>query len=147
MNYTGLSFTEGFESFRREAYWDDIGKVWTIGYGATGPHITEGTVWTQQQAQDDLQNRMSNIASVVTGLVTVALTQDEFNSLCDFAYNCGIGALRYSTLLKDVNAGHLDRVSADFEAWDHASGKVVAGLLRRRIAEAQAFKRQQAAGD
>jgi lysozyme len=43
-------------------------------------------------------------------------------------------------MLKDINAGNLAGAADEFEKWDHASGQVVAGLLRRRIAEEQEFK-------
>jgi lysozyme len=45
-------------------------------------------------------------------------------------------------LLKDVNEGNFEAAATEFEKWDHAGGKVVAGLLRRRVAEAAEFKSQ-----
>ena len=63
----------------------------------------------------------------------------EFDALVDFAFNCGCGAFAGSTLLKLLNAGDYPGAAAQFDVWDHASGKVVAGLLRRREAETQEF--------
>jgi lysozyme len=143
----GINLTKRFEADRGcplLAYWDGIGKVWTIGYGATGESITHGTRWTQEQADADLAFRLAHIADVVSGLLTVPVTQGEFDSLCDFCYNCGIGALRHSTLLIDVNDGNLAAAAAEFEKWSHAGGKVIAGLLRRRIAERDEFLAGQA---
>jgi lysozyme len=42
-------------------------------------------------------------------------------------------------MLKDLNAGDVAAAAAQFEDWDHCAGKVVAGLLRRRIAEEKLF--------
>ena len=41
------------EGLRLQAYWDDEGKVWTIGYGHTGG-VKQGDVWTAAQAQNTL---------------------------------------------------------------------------------------------
>ena len=51
------------------------------------------------------------------------------------------GALGGSTLLEDLNAGNVAGAAAQFEAWDHADGKVVAGLLRRRLEEEKLFRK------
>jgi len=40
------------------AYWDKIGKVWTIGYGATGAGIASGVTWTIAHAKADLAARL-----------------------------------------------------------------------------------------
>ena len=44
------------EGCRLTAYPDPLsgGDPWTIGYGATGPSISKGTVWVQEQADADL---------------------------------------------------------------------------------------------
>jgi lysozyme len=70
----------------------------------------------------------------VNRCVTVPLHQDEFDALVDFTFNAGCGALEGSNLLKDLNAGNYTSAADQFEDRDHAAGKVVAGLLRRREA-------------
>jgi GH24 family phage-related lysozyme (muramidase) len=72
--------------------------------------------------------------------VKVALTQGEFDALVDFTFNLGSGNLQSSTLLKLVNEGQFETAAKEFEKWDLAGGKVVAGLLRRRKAEEQEFQ-------
>src|ERR1700677_682943 len=32
------------------AYWDDLGCVWTCGFGSTGSTVTASTRWSRQQA-------------------------------------------------------------------------------------------------
>jgi lysozyme len=44
---------QAFEGLRLKAYLDTVG-VWTIGYGHTGPEVHEGLVWTNEQAEAQL---------------------------------------------------------------------------------------------
>ena len=140
MDYSkqGLDLTKSFESCRLTTY-RDIKGVLTIGFGHTGPEVVEGLTWTQNQADSQLVLDLTRAEHAVNTLVTVPMTQGVFDSLVDFCYNCGIGAFSGSTMLKLLNAGQNDDAANEFEKWDHASGKVVAGLLRRRLAEKEEF--------
>jgi lysozyme len=44
-------------------------------------------------------------------------------------------------MLKLLNAGDYQGAAEQFDAWDHAGGKVVAGLLRRRQIETNDFEK------
>ncbi len=135
----GLSLTEQFEGVRLTAYQDQVG-VWTIGYGHTGPDVHPGLVITQDQATALLAADVADAAACVNQNVTFQLTQNEFDGLVDFVFNLGKGAFEQSTLLRDLNAGDCTAAAAQFDAWDHAGGMVVAGLLRRRQAECTMFE-------
>lgn len=134
----GLQLTEAFESCRLTAY-PDIKGIWTIGWGHTGPEVVEGLVWTQSQADSQLVMDLQRAENMVNQCVTVDLTQGQFDALVDFAFNLGCNAEKGSTLLKLVNENDMADAANEFEKWDHASGVVVAGLLRRRLAEKQEF--------
>jgi lysozyme len=134
----GLDLTKGFESCKLTAY-QDVKGVWTIGWGTTGPDIVEGLQWTQNEADSALVTRYVLAESTVNRLVTVPLTQGEFDALCDFVYNCGGGAFASSTMLKLLNNGDYTGAAEQFDRWDKAGGKVIAGLLRRRQAETDEF--------
>ena len=134
----GLALTESFESCRLTAY-PDIRGVMTIGWGHTGPEVVEGLAWTQNQADTQLVVDLQRAERMVNTCVTVELTQGQYDALVDFAFNLGCNAEKGSTLLKLVNQGDCADAANEFEKWDHASGQVVAGLLRRRIAEEQEF--------
>lgn len=73
------------------AYWDDFGKVWTIGWGQTGPDIREGTVWSQQHADYRLLQTLSiKFASVKkTWPGAERLHPRAQASLIDLVYNRG----------------------------------------------------------
>lgn len=135
---SGLTLTERFEACRLTAY-QDIRGIWTIGWGHTGPEVVEGLVWTQEQADNQAMLDTLRSANTVNRFVTYPINQSEFDGLVDFAYNVGCGALESSTLLRDLNAGDVAGAAQQFEVWDHAAGQVVAGLLRRRLAEEAEF--------
>jgi lysozyme len=133
----GLHLTEQFEGDRLTAYQDSKG-VWTIGYGHTRG-VVAGMTCTQAQAEQWLVEDIAWAASEVNRLVHVSLTQAEFDSCVDFTFNCGCGNFDHSTLLKLINAGDMAHAAEEFAKWDKCGGKVVAGLLRRRAAEAALF--------
>jgi lysozyme len=134
----GLDLVKSFEGLKLRAYLCPA-KVWTIGYGSTGPHVTPGKVITEAQANDLLQDDLDRFEKAVTRLVTVPLTQNQYDALVSFAFNVGISALERSTLLKRVNAKLFDQARAEFAKWNRAGGRPLAGLTRRRAAEAALF--------
>jgi lysozyme len=135
---TGLSLTERFEGCKLTAYQDQAG-VWTIGYGHTGPDVAEGLSITSEQAEALLAKDVSGASACVNRVVTVQLTQNEFDALVDFVFNLGAGAFEGSTLLKDLNASNFTAAAGQIDLWDRAGGAVVAGLLRRRQADTDLF--------
>ena len=134
----GLDLVKSFEGLKLRAYLCPA-KVWTIGFGSTGPHVTPGKVITEAQANDLLQDDLDRFEKAVTRLVTVPLTQNQYDALVSFAFNVGISALERSTLLKRVNAKLFDQARAEFSKWNRAGGRPLAGLTRRRAAEAALF--------
>ena len=134
---SGAQLTESFEGCKLVAYQDQVG-VWTIGYGHTRG-VTPGMACTPDQADQWLRDDVATCVLDVNTHVTVTLTQGEFDALVDFAFNLGRGSLNGSTLLHLLNAGDYAGAAGQFERWDKAGGQVVAGLLRRRIAEETEF--------
>jgi lysozyme len=138
----GLALTENFEGCRLLAYQDQVGR-WTIGYGHTAG-VQQGQSCTLEQAEALLMADIAWAEAFVNHIVVRILTQGEFDALVDFTFNLGSGNLQSSTLLKLVNEGQFELASKEFEKWDLAGGKVVAGLLRRRQAEEAEFKSLEA---
>jgi lysozyme len=134
----GLALTEQFEGCRLISYQDSVG-VWTIGYGHTRG-VYRGQVCTQAQAEEWLLEDVQIAVNTVNTHVKRAITQAEFDALVDFTFNLGSGSFTGSTLLKLVNIGDLEGAANQFEKWDKAGGRVVAGLLRRRQAEEAEFR-------
>lgn len=134
----GLQLTESFESCKLVAY-PDVKGIWTIGWGHTGVLVVKGLTCTQAQADNWLLSDVASAEAAVNRFVHITINQHEFDALVDFAFNCGITAFAGSTLLKLLNKGDIQGAAHEFEKWDHAAGKVVAGLLRRRLAEEKEF--------
>lgn len=134
-----LTFTERFEQCRLVAY-QDTGGIWTIGYGHTHG-VKMGDTCTQAEAEAWLRADVFIAVTDVNRMLRVRVTQNEFDALVDFAFNCGTKALNYSRLLLLVNTRNMQLAAKEFERWDHVGGHVVAGLLKRRIAEENLFER------
>lgn len=139
MQYSGkgLLLTEREEGCKLEAYLDSVG-VPTIGYGHTRG-VSLGMTCSQEQAEEWLKEDLAFAEGEVNSLVKVPLTQGEFDALVDFTFNLGGGALEHSTLLKLLNEGDFQGAAEELPKWDHAGGKVLQGLLRRRLEEKEEF--------
>lgn len=116
------------------------GAPWTIGYGHTGPEVHKGLVITQEQAEAWLRQDMAHVALHINRMLKVKVTQREFDALCVLAFNIGVGNLESSTLLRLVNEGKYEDAAMQFPRWDHAGGKEIPGLLRRRKDEQALFQ-------
>lgn len=134
----GAEFIASFEGFRSTAYWDKWGDVWTIGFGTT-TNVHEGQRVTKAQALKLLERDAAKAATAVRDLVHVKLNQNQFDALVSFVYNLGAGSLAESTLLRKLNKGNYKGAAREFQKWNHAGGVVLAGLTRRREAEAHLF--------
>lgn len=140
----GLNFITSFEGYHRRledgrcvAYKCPAG-VWTLGYGCT-EGIKPGMIWTEAEAVAALHRELARFEAAVTRLVTVPLNQNEYDALVSFAYNCGEGALKKSTILRRLNAGNRAGAARAFAAWNKGGGRVLPGLVRRRREEAALF--------
>jgi lysozyme len=117
----------------------DVAGVWTIGFGHTGPEVTEGLVWTQQQADAQLETDLRTAAHGVDIEIHVPLSQGEYDALVSFVFNLGKGRLATSTLCSLLNKGHHVDAAAEFPRWAKAGQNIVKGLLVRRFKEALLF--------
>lgn len=140
----GLALIKTFEGVRLAAY-DDGAGVQTIGYGHTAG-VKRGQTITQAEADAFLRNDLAGTEAAVAGLVRVPLNQNEFDALASFVFNCGATALAESTLLRLLNAGHRSAVPAELARWNHAGGRVMAGLTKRRAAEGALWSTPPASG-
>jgi lysozyme len=144
MRYTtseaGINFIKTFEGLRLRAYPDPgSGRApWTIGYGTT-KGIRPGMVITKARAEEMLRRDLREIEQVVNDLIKVEITQTMFDALVSFAYNVGVGNLRRSTLLKNLNQGDIQGAAEQLLRWNRARGRVLPGLTRRRVAERDLF--------
>jgi lysozyme len=136
-----MDLAKQYEGCELKAY-PDPARGWdlpTIGYGCTGPDITRDTVWTQAQADAELEQRMTGFGESVDRLVKVPITDEQKGALADFAYNLGPVALQNSTLLRLLNGGDAAGAADEFRKWVKAGGVTLPGLVKRRDAERALF--------
>ena len=134
-----VDLVKSFEGFKEHAY-QCPAKVWTIGYGTT-ENVQPGDTVTEAEACELLRQDLQEAADAVDDLVDVEISQAQYDALCSLIYNIGREAFRNSTLLKLLNGGAaFEAVAAQFERWNKAGGKVLAGLSRRRLAERTMFE-------
>ena len=118
-------------------------NVLTIGWGHTNHHgrkFDAASRWDDSECHEAFLEDMAGFERDVRRLVTVPLTDYQFDALVSFTYNCGAGNLGKSTLLKCVNRGDHKQAAAEFHKWNKANGKVLAGLTRRRASESLLYQ-------
>jgi lysozyme len=137
----GLELIKRFEGFHLDAYLDPV-QIPTIGYGTIiidGKPVRMGMTITKEQAEAYLYADIQKFEDFVNRLVTVSLSQEQFDALVSFTYNLGPTNLRKSTLLRLLNQGRYEEAQPQFLRWNRAGNKVLRGLTRRRLAEAALF--------
>ncbi|BBC74145.1 glycoside hydrolase [Altererythrobacter sp. B11] len=113
---------------------------WTIGWGATGPGIGPGTVWSREECDARLMEDIARHAADVRQAIGDApTTQSQFDALVSFHFNTG--AIARATLTRRHVAGDTAGAATEFVRWNRAGGRVLAGLTRRRAAEAALYLR------
>lgn len=128
-------------------YLDPVG-VPTIGFGSIwdwrDSPCTRVTMETpevdEHTARCWVGLELSEAAMTISRDVKVPLTENQVAALEDFVFNLGSGSLEASALLRKLNAKDYAGAAAEFDKWDHAGGKEMAGLLRRRQAETKLFQ-------
>lgn len=130
-------------------------EYWTEGYGSvvldsTGTMLryaknkhkayANSKIKTIEQAKKALQIDMEKYQTQVKVLVG-QIEQNKLDALTSFAYNCGIEALKKSTLLKKVKAKASDKeIEIEFLKWNKGGGRVLKGLTYRRQSEFYLFQ-------
>ena len=141
ISQAGIDFIKRWEGFRARAYLCPAG-VWTIGYGHTKT-ARSGQIINEVGAEELLEEDLKIYEAAVNYQVKVSLTQNQFDALVSFAFNCGTGALQHSTLLRKLNQGNYHATANEFRKWVRAGGKILPGLVNRREQERGMFLTQK----
>lgn len=140
----GLDLIKSFEGLYLKPYLCPA-NVPTIGYGNTFYEnklkvTLKDPVITEARAIELLSWSLSSFEQYVDAYCIDTLNQNQFDALVSFCYNLGPANLKSSTLLKKVNKNPNDpTIRAEFLKWNKAGGKTLAGLTRRRTAEADLY--------
>ena len=144
-NIEGIKLIKRWEGFEPKPYLCPA-SVPTIGYGATyypdnykAVKLTDKSI-NESYATILLEDMLDMYERGVTRYVNSNINENQFSALVSFAYNCGLGALKSSTLLKKVNANPNDKnISYQFSRWNKGGGRILKGLTKRRQSEAKLY--------
>src|SRR5581483_373630 len=132
----GKNFIKGYEKYSSVPYIDATGN-WTVGWGHKIGKNPPSFKWISPDQGEAYFNNDLKIAE--NCLNKFKLTQNQFDALMSFTFNCGVGAFlrNIAPLLKE---GKLDEIPAVLVKFCHGDGKVLPGLLKRRQEEIRIFK-------
>lgn len=140
ISQNGIELIKIFEGCKLKSYKCPAG-VWTIGYGNTfyldGSKILMGQKITQAEADMLLLKLLPKYEATVDRNIKVSVTQNQYDALVSFCWNCGSS----ESLFRLVNIKATDEVIHKWLCSHYimGGGKVLAGLVRRRKAEADLF--------
>jgi lysozyme len=163
----GEDLMHKFEGFRSRPYLCPA-HIWTIGYGhvlyqnqirlpvvrppgktqADIPMIRkemplkpeDNRVWTKQEIDELFRADVAHFERGVLRLVPgVVGRQGSFDALVSISFNFGLGNLQRSTIRMRANRGDWEGAAEAFMMWTKGGGKVLPGLVRRRVAEKALF--------
>ena len=83
---------------------------------------------------------MPEYEGYINSMIEVPLDQCQFDALVCWVYNLGPNNLKESTILRILNEGDYGGVPEQIKRWNKAGGEVLAGLVKRREAEANLFE-------
>ena len=143
ISQAGIDLIKKFEGYRSKPY-RDVAGLWTIGYGhliGNGKTLPDhyNREFTEGEIDELLRQDLAKFERGVTLQFPMLLRQCEFDSLCSFSFNLGLGTLEKSSLKKDILASNKEQAAKDFLKYIYAGGKPIEGLKRRRLAEQKLF--------
>ena len=144
VSQNGLIKIQYFEGFVARAYPDANG--FSIGFGTNlntpellAKYKQPDVTITRDEAALLMMGKIGQIEDAFTKVITVPLTQNQYDALASFTYNMGIGAFEGSTMLKLLNQKNYQAAADEFPKWSFLQGKQSPGLLSRRNQERTIF--------
>lgn len=139
----GINLIKRFEGVRNRAYRCSA-KLWTIGVGhliGDGKSLPDSwnRTFTEEEINALLIRDLNRFERGIKMYIKVPLRQCEYDSLCSFAFNLGLGTLQRSTLRQKINRGDKEGAAKEILKYCRAGGKIVRGLQIRREAEYRMF--------
>ena len=143
-----IKMMKEYEGFCEFPMWD-YGQ-WTVGYGTRCPDDKLAEYKASGIPKEDaealfrsfLRAFEKDINERVVQKNNLTLTQNQFDALVSFSYNCGSGwaydtdSALYQAVTQGITGTELIR---SFALWCSAGGEVLTMLLRRRLSEANMY--------
>lgn len=152
----GLEFIKNWEGCSESVYLDSGGAP-TIGIGhlLTKSERKSGKIQVDGKGFD-FKNGLDNktIMALLNKDLQVAKSavlktqkqinyifkQHQIDALVSFVFNIGAGAFDNSTMKKYFIRNEIEKAAAEFPRWKYDNGKIIQGLLNRRLAEQRLFE-------
>jgi lysozyme len=149
---SGVSLIKEFEGCHLKAYYDPLtgGLPITIGWGSTrrkdGSRFMIGNQITQDEADDLLyfQLRREFIPSLTKIPYWNEMNDEMRGAILSFAYNLGAGfygSSGFNTITNVLKNKEWSKVPETLKLYRNPGSNVEVGLLRRRVAEGNLFKK------
>lgn len=137
-----VALCKQFEGFRSKPYLCPAG-IPTIGYGSTyygyGAKVTLSDEPISETIAETLllhELQFTYLPGVLRNCPILLTDERKCNAIIDFCYNLGVGRLQTSTLKRKINEQDWEAAVQQLLLWNKGGGKVLAGLDKRRKAEA-----------
>ncbi len=134
----GIKLIQQYEGLRLKAYQDSVG-VWTIGYGHT-KDVKPGDVINQLQAAEFLKQDIAHVENALNKFT--GFNQNQFDALVSFFFNVGTGWItkgKFDVIFRNKT---FDQIPDKLLKYVYAGGQILQGLINRRRAEAELFKKK-----
>ncbi len=131
---TATYLTAPWEGTENRAYWDRLGKVWTVCTGET-KGVRKGDYYTDEQCRDMLYRTLEKdyrqpLQKCIAGYDHLPLSLQA--AMLDAAYNVGTGAICRSTAARRAKAKQYAGACKALTRFNKAGGKTIRGLVLRR---------------
>ena len=129
-----FAFTEPWEDTVYKPY-RDVGGVWTVCTGHTGPDIITSKTYTPAECEALFHADMLVKVDIPLSrcVKNQNLPKEVVIALRDFTFNVGGGASCNSTLVKLLNQGKIREACNQFSRWVFVKGVFIKGLENRRV--------------
>lgn len=144
MSEEGVQFIKDNEGFVKYAVWDYA--QWSIGYGSRCEKDEFPDGITEEEADYRLRVMLAEFEKTLDAFekkIGRTLTQQQYDALLSFTYNVGSGWMSNSSynINKLVTTGAYTEMEFvnTIGSWINAGGETLAGLVRRRMDEANMY--------
>ena len=143
LSANGFNLLAELEGVVLHPYKDSVG-IPTIGIGSTyyedGTKVTmKDKAITKERAIQLAKNVVKSFEARVNKSIVVPMTQNQFDAMVLLCYNIGESGFARSSVVRNFNAGNLQKAADSFLLWNKAGGKVSKGLTNRRQKERNLF--------
>jgi lysozyme len=132
----------GFEGYAAHPYVDRVGTghpiTWCYGETkADGPVPKMTATFSEAHCKAELAKKLETVYGPAVEKCIPGMPPHRKAAIVDAAYNLGPGAICQGPIARYLNTGNVAAGCKALLGYDHASGRVVKGLQRRRQSEYQ----------